>query len=286
LSSKYETVFSDKNKILVLEQKFPDARVTGKGNISFFRSRAMPMPSTFAPDKPCSVAINEGAFGYERDDGVDHCGRLLAQDEHQVLEHPTLALLKSAIGSEALTREHYNGSCTPCLFTDVPRDFIVETLKSGLYGNNFTKASKAKVLAATTVLNPPTLSNILAIEAPSGGRGSYLRREIDDILSTCFTGFKAACIISKKMERKAIVHTGHLGCGAYGGNKELMTILQIFCATLSEVDLVYHTFGQSGPVHTGEKKCKELIANSGGQLETMKTLIFNCNYQWGVSDGN
>lgn len=58
----------------------------------------------------------------------------------------------------------------------------------GLYGNAFSRASPEAIKMATQLLTPPPLVNILAMEAPAGGRGVYLRRTILDVLISCFTG--------------------------------------------------------------------------------------------------
>jgi hypothetical protein len=43
----------------------------------------------------------------------------------------------------------------------------------GLYGGAFAAASEAAIRNASVVLKPPTISNILALEAPPGGHGAY-----------------------------------------------------------------------------------------------------------------
>ena len=92
----------------------------------------------------------------------------------------------------------------------------------GLYGNAFALATSDAVRRATKVLQPPTVSNIVAIEAPSHGNGCYSKDELIFILSTAIVGFAAAQsdqMLSTNRRDFSVVHTGYWGCGAYGGNK-------------------------------------------------------------------
>jgi hypothetical protein len=43
-----------------------------------------------------------------------------------------------------------------------------------------------------TVLDPPTVSNILAMAAPRPDRGAYTAATREHILTTAYTGFRAA----------------------------------------------------------------------------------------------
>ena len=69
------------------------------------------------------------------------------------------------------------------------------------------------------------------------------------ILTAAFTGFSAARIESNAVgASEVVIHPGYWGCGAYGGRRVLMTILQIIAANLSGIDkLVYHTVNENGP---------------------------------------
>jgi hypothetical protein len=52
----------------------------------------------------------------------------------------------------------------------------------GLDGNNFAKATIEAIILATKPLNPPTFTNIMAMEAPSGGYNFYEYEIIEFIL--------------------------------------------------------------------------------------------------------
>jgi len=64
------------------------------------------------------------------------------------------------------------------------------------------------------VLDPPTISNILAIEAPPGDWGLYSTAQILLVLRTAVAGYRAA---GAESEGEVVIHTGFWSCGAYGG---------------------------------------------------------------------
>jgi hypothetical protein len=95
-----------------------------------------------------------------------------------MVEHPVLGAVRECLreqtdpGLQPLTREQERA--TPVLLRGVERRCALDT--STLYGNAFARASVAAIVAATRVLRPPTISNILAMEAPIGGSGYYAVR--------------------------------------------------------------------------------------------------------------
>ena len=104
-------------------------------------------------------------------------------------------------------------------------------------------------MAATRALVPPTISNILAMAAPAWGNGDYTEQEIAYVLNAAFTGFSAARRESKRFagaSSRAVIHTGFWGCGAFGGNRSLMTILQAMAGDLAGVDIEFWAFDQAG----------------------------------------
>ena len=109
------------------------------------------------------------------------------------------------------------------------------------------------------MIDPPTKSNILAMEAPSYGAGRYTRRQIEYVLSTALTGYSAAVYESKlntAPDVQVAIHTGFWGCGAYGGNRELMPLLQMIAACGSDVaTMIFH----SGPDSAGYDKALEML---------------------------
>ena len=122
---------------------------------------------------------------------------LFAQDELQVGEHPALACVRE----DLLKNTHPNGGDdaqtplttdekgpTPCVLSNVPRVLNIDT--TNIWGGKFVGASREVLSAA---LNPTSsVSNIIAIEAPKNGKGSYTLDQIVHALSAAYTGFYAA----------------------------------------------------------------------------------------------
>ena len=232
---------------------------------------------------------HQDLFGY-------YGGHLFAQDEMQVTEHPVLGCLREKIVSDGivcLTVEH--GRSTPILLTNVERRSVIATEKSadrphGLYGNLFHRASEDTIKQATSPITPPTISNIIAMESPQPQTGLYTEGQIKFILASAITGFSAAVKITKDMNPMAVtsIHTGYWGCGAYGGNRELMPLLQIISAYCAEVDILhFHTGGDTQGYMSALQKTEYLIPDYDEiSMTSLIGKILDLNYDWGVSDGN
>ena len=229
---------------------------------------------------------------------VAYGGPLLAQDEMQVLEHPVLGSLREALvasGRRAATRGAA-GEPTPVTVTGVQRRCALDTFPDAaaghprdLYGNAFSCAPVAEVLAATRPLDPPPSSNILALAAPAGGRGPYDRAELEDVLATAHTGFAATRRESGRLGgpgARPIVHTGFWGCGAFGGNRAVMTVLQALAADLARVDLVFHAGAGRGPADA-EEALREYVGlrGDGTGVDAIVDGLLRGGHRWGVSNG-
>jgi hypothetical protein len=159
-----------------------------------------------------------------------------------------------------------------------------------LYGNSFARASVSDVLAATKLISPPTISNILAIAAPAGGDGDYNYDEIAYVVTAAYTGFLAARWESAELSGSpcgSLIHTGFWGCGAFGGNRILMTMLQALAADLAEVDLVFHAFDEDGVSLAEEayERYRRMASSTSSVAEILHALAKE-KFQWGESDGN
>jgi hypothetical protein len=225
---------------------------------------------------------------------------LLAQDELQVLEHPILGSVREALltsGSSARTRG--DGRSTPVLITNVPRQCALDTFPDsdqgrprGLYGNHFQQAAWPAVQSALAVQSAGTRTNLICIAAPTGS-GYYTEAQIRDVLETAFTGMRAAVLESLRLspEAKVVVHTGFWGCGAFGGNRSLMGLLQLLAARLASVDrLVFYTGSQSEVVafENGQSILRRILEKAGAEPSSAEVLrvIVDQRFAWGVSDGN
>ncbi|MEM6257460.1 MAG: hypothetical protein AAGI37_04020 [Planctomycetota bacterium] len=175
------------------------------------------LPSVFGYEPP-----NEGTIDWylnfaDPDLFGFYGGGLLAQDELQVAEHPALASLRHALFADGFEPMTMSGSApTPCTVIGAPRRCVIDTApsdlpgrSSGLYGNRFAAASQDVVQSAVQPIDPPTLTNILAIAAPPCGHGYYTAHDIEQILATVVTGFAAVMQESRRLGQDQVaIHTG------------------------------------------------------------------------------
>ncbi len=230
---------------------------------------------------------------------VAYNSALLAQDELQVAEHPALGSVREALitkGLPTITADFYENP-TPVTITGVQRRCAINThpipevgIVSGLYGNAFSSATESQVRAATRALSPPTISNILAMAAPSYGYGEYNRKDIINILVTAYTGFLAARAESDRLAQspsQTMIHTGFWGCGAFGGNRTLMTILQSLAADLAGTDIVFWAFDDAGvQLAKNARKWYEQVRQENQSTDSLIDRLVLEAFEWGVSDGN
>ena len=223
---------------------------------------------------------------------------LFAQDEIQVAEHPVLAALYLAAREQDIsmrtveeTRD-YSNRPTPVLVSGVERRIEVETTASGLYGNAFQRATREQVSQATRRIEPPTLSHILAIQAPEPGSGLYSASDIRQNLITAYSSF-VATIEEGKLQlgsnASTSIHTGFWGCGAYGGNHTLMLLLQMLAADLAGVhEIVFHLGRASGRRYHDESLAlyEQIAAKPNTPVASIIAKLEEAGFAWGVSDGN
>jgi len=224
---------------------------------------------------------------------------LFAQDELQVAEHPALASVLEALTAARTPCDPVErGRPRPVLFAGVERRCrmlldanAAEGRPNGLYGNHFSRATLQAVERATQRLNPPTISNILALAAPPPHSGAYTVEQIELILSTAYSGFRAIVLESAERTPSAatpavVLHTGYWGCGAFGGNRELMAILQLEAARLAGVHrFVFHAGDTAGSAQFQTAQKKHAAMKEQTLKDWINAIVAN-GYRWGVSDGN
>lgn len=315
LMRAHPPVLEHPNKRVVFEIACPPG-APARGRLSMSRWAPMALPEGI-PDAAGAVVVRPGVFDYEPFDRAGRAvewhlnfadpylfcaygGPLLAQDELQVAEHPALASLREALvarGIEPRTVE--DGEPTPILVAGVERRCAIDTAPDpragrpeGLYGNRFAAAPPDVVAGAVRRLEPPTITNVLAVSAPAGGLGAYAHEEIEAVLLTAHTGFRAAVLESARLAgapRPVVVHTGFWGCGAFGGNRTLMTMLQALAARLAGLQtLVFHAFDEAG-VAVAEDALARLEAEVVARAENVAqavTCLEAMGFEWGESDGN
>lgn len=317
LVTTHPPVFWHDHKRLVFTLACPSGS-SHRGRIEYTRWSAIPLPDTVDVGRAARlVEMRDGIYDYEPTTVDERAvewhvnfadphlffgygGRLFAQDEMQVAEHPALASLKEALqagGREARTVE--GGAPTPVLVAGVERRCRVATDRDaaagrprGLYGNEFAAATEEAVRRATTPIDPPTITNLIAMAAPSGGQGRYQPKTIEKILVTALTGFRAAVMESHRERgesRSVVVHTGFWGCGAFGGNRRLMAILQVIAAAAADVErLVFHSAGDAGRslMEDARRSMDEKLGASTVGITDLIERVEAMGFEWGLSDGN
>jgi Poly (ADP-ribose) glycohydrolase (PARG) len=317
LIAKHPAKLNHKYKKLVYRIACPEGSIH-KGTITVSRWRAMSIESMVLTTlDPTEIETRSGYFTYEPTNKANEIewhlnfadaylffaygSPLLAQDEMQVAEHPALASVREALlaeGIAALTVE--NKLPTPILIREVERRCAIATNPDaeadrplGLYGGNFSRASRGAIEQATRKIEPPSISNIIAIEAPPGETGIYTETQIEYILTTVVTGFSAAkseSHASDSSEFKVIIHTGYWGCGAYGGNRVLMALLQIIAANLAKIDrLVFYTgdVNNSKDLEMAQELLKQfsLSIDLDMSIPILSSKIHAMKFQWGIGNG-
>ena len=311
----YPAVLRHRNKKAVYAIACPQG-ASHRGQVIYSRWRAMDLPTSFDTTKAAdSVAVQESVYDYslvsptlssivwhvnfaDKNLFFAYGSGLFAQDEIQATEHPVLGSLREALiaeGLHALTVE--DGTPTPVLVMGAERRCRVATDPNaaegrphGLYGNAFALADLEAVERATTRIDPPTISNLIAIAAPSGGYGLYQTEQIEHILTTAYSGFRAAVLESSRHRASAscVIHTGFWGCGAFGGHRVLMAMLQILAAGMAGIkSLVFHTVTPAGTkfLERAEALIRERLATVANTPDIIDRIAA-MGFKWGVSDGN
>jgi hypothetical protein len=283
------------------------------GQVVYARWPTRPLPQSL--ERRSAFSIRRGDFAYEalsRETEVAwhvnfagpnlfaaYSSSLFAQDEIQVSEHPVLGSLREALDAAGKNPRTVDsqGNPTPVTISGVQRRCSIDVTPNpaggwpdSLYGNAFARASEERVAAATRPVSPPTISNILAMAAPAYGRGEYTREEIHYVVAAAYTGFAAARQESMRIAPHAsltTIQTGFWGCGAFGGNRSLMTILQSLAADLAGVGIVFWTHDDLG-VEQADRARREYDGIRMEMSTTSRILdhLFRQGFQWGESDGN
>lgn len=315
LASSFPPVLRDPNKRLVHSIACPEGCVHS-GEIAYSRWRAFPLPAT--ADLAAAAGRAEGRpdfYDYKPVPGFEaglewhvnfadphlffaYGGPLFAQDEMQVAEHPVLGSLMEALQAKKMkTLTEEEGRPTPVLVAGAERRCRVKTRPNpeegrphGLYGNAFARAGRDAVRRATVPIDPPTVTNLVAIAAPAGGYGNYTEGRIRDILVTAFSGFSAARLETDRLKGPGsplVIHTGFWGCGAFGGNRELMALLQVAAAGMAGADrLVFHAHAGAAIFARAVDRLKAWGAWGPVPVGDFVSAVAGEGYVWGVSDGN
>jgi poly(ADP-ribose)glycohydrolase PARG len=287
LVREHPPVLRNPNKQLVFELC---VGASTRGPVALTRWRAGDIAATWCDTEVVGV---RGHYVYDADSaGTWHVNfadphlfcaygsALLSQDELQAAEHPVLGSIREALvaaGDAALTEEA--GVATPVLVAGVERRCAIDT--NAVYGNRFAAASAEVVRRAVRRVEPPTHSNLIAIAAPAGGDGPYQRDELVQILVTAYTGFAAAVAETQRLwpGTPTEIRTGFWGCGAFGGNRHVMTILQLAAARLAgAARLRFYAFDDAGQAIFDEARAVKLG-------DDPIAAVLERHDAWGTGDG-
>jgi hypothetical protein len=317
LIAEYPPVLHDANKRAVFETACADGCVYA-GALGYSRWPARPLPERVDPAEALTPVVSAPTvYDYEPVGGLPGAVEwhvnfadpflffaygtgLFAQDEMMCAEHPVLGSLVEALRERGRAPVTEDGSGpTPVLVTGAERRCHVITdpdpdsgRPRGLYGNEFSAADEEVVRRATVHIDPPTVTNIIAMAAPSYRSGRYARDTIERVLVTAYTGFAAAVAESEVIGgagAPTAIHTGYWGCGAFGGDRVLMSLLQVLAAGMAGVDrLVYHTVSAEGssPLQAALAIVRDDLAPAGelGAAELVDRIDAMA-FEWGTSDG-
>ena len=185
---------------------------------------------------------------------------------------------------------------------------MIDLDTKNIYGNAFAKANQEVLRSAFRRLQSPQVVNLIAMQALSYGKGDYTADEIRQILTTCYTGFKAAKMLDQKthamnahardrnrneqrMSHKSAtplrttVHTGWWGCGAFGNNRQMMLITQMVAARWAQIDeIIFHT--QTDDHRDDIEKAKEAAAKLKDFRDAEKVVeeLSNMKLRWEKSN--
>jgi len=322
-------LFDERKKILydiALSKSVSKDKEASSSEIQCSRWRSMELPLFFPPkEAPTEYLIREDVFQYDSEFGrepnqiewhlnfadldlfMGYGGSLMAQDELQVAEHPALASLREMLLAESeasperepCTRDESDNP-TPYIITGIERRLSISVdanpdkgRPDGIYGKRFADASEDTIRRAVKLIFPPTITNLIAMEAPSRGKGNYNLAQIKDIFTTAYTAFVAAryvsTVIARKKSRPVVtIHTGNWGTGAYGGNKTLMVLIQLAAAKAAGINrFVYHSILTQSYREALDILIHKIIPNNKRiTLPSLFEQIHALGFKWGIPDGN
>ena len=286
------------------------------GQLDFKRWQVQHLPRSTQSATKIDISGRENVYDYLPDSDNQHMSewhvnfahpdlfafygsQLMAQDEIQVAEHPVLGSLREALikdASPSITHTVEKNMPTPITITNVERRCVVQTDKNidegrpyNLYGSEFSRADDSVISNAVTPLNPTTMTNLIAIAAPAYGSGTYTKSDINYILQTAYAGFAAAIHETNRLykpQHHVRIHTGFWGCGAFGGSRFMMVILQTFAMKLAGIHSgIFHTVDRSGTKIYQEAKFL-IESHMDDPSEIFIDWIYSLEFQWGKSDGN
>jgi hypothetical protein len=129
------------------------------------------------------------------------------------------------------------------------------------------------------------VSNILAITAIRAKDGAYASEQIEELYHTAYVGFRAVALTST--HAGATLHTGHWGCGAFGGNKGLVAAVQILAAGAAGIEHLVYWYGHTTMDRTAVEHGLEMASFLEGKgVDEAIGLLASAGYEWGDANEN
>lgn len=201
-------------------------------------------------------------------DETDYFG----QSEKQSLEHPVLNLSEKYLSAknnpdfETITEN--NNLPTPFIFENVPQ---------------WIKVEGDRLQEDFTIYQQDKKNNIIAMKAPSSGKGKYTEHQIRYLLITVLCAFSGACKQSYLSKRNSIViHTGNWGCGNFGNNNELIYLAQIIGASAAGVSELYFHKVDETALNLAKEKYENMKEKQ--TLTELINYLMDFNFCWQADD--
>jgi hypothetical protein len=190
---------------------------------------------------------------------------LLAQDEHQVVEHPVLYHLKRKLtgsiseirGDEIALIENAFRLGNLDTMTPLPKG-------KTLYGNHFAHASQAEIKSKLTELPEPHPSNIFAMAAPRIPANllnqPYQKEHLEHLFYRAYTAFVA--LKEKSGDARAIIHTGNWGAGAFGNDAKTVALIQLAAARFADIkEMCYYPLSNHDKFQMAEQLLNQIASS-------------------------
>lgn len=89
-------------------------------------------------------------------------------------------------------------------------------------------------------------------------------------------------------DSRVVVHTGHWGTGAYGGDRVLMAMVQLLAARAAGVHaVVFHTVSPEGSPPVREALARiDRVTGATRDVRATVDALDAMAFVWGASDGN
>jgi len=201
----------------------------------------------------------------------------------------------------------YSPHChkTPIIITNALRhgNFYQNKLHK-IYGNKFATKKFEEMEKYYEKLDVPMNTNIIAMASRRGMMKKYNEEDVNILFNTAYSAFSGALEEAKHSFSQnkikdnennesrlleVVIHSGNWGCGAFGGNVEMHSLLQIIAAHEAKIDYFrYHSVGEVDSLQV-QQACKTIddIFGNRPQLtwKEFMTKLLKCEYRWRMPNG-